>query len=277
MLPLVRLGDTIEVDECSSRTASEPDLGNSRGSTSSSGTGGGISISRRPPSAVVAPTAAPAGKLRDFSRVGEGRAKTDVNDSCSENDYEDEDREDVHDRRGVARLDYHDRVDKGGGASSQGGFWYGEGGGAGALEAALGQWGGYLDVTVAADATSGDEEGTGSCDRGVGGDGVTPRVGGGTLARHGDHYTPVAFASVASVAGAGTGAGVGGDTLDPEDDSWEIVDAPEQWEGHSNVRVCEARWGTAAVDAAAGEELFMLSVGVLGAMSIILSGILCRS
>lgn len=38
-----------------------------------------------------------------------------------------------------------DRKGKNGGSSSQGGFWYGEGGGASALEAALGQWGGDLD------------------------------------------------------------------------------------------------------------------------------------
>lgn len=125
---------------------------------------------------------------------GNFQERSNANDEDEEDEleYDYEDEEDCGD---FDRFDYDDEGEDHGGASSQGGFWYGEGGGASALEAALGQWGGYLDVTTAVTAEA-DFAATGTAD-----------------------------------AGATAAGGV-----DPEDESWEIVDAPVHWEGDSKVR-----------------------------------------
>lgn len=180
-------GDTIEADECSSRTASEPDLGDSNESHRSSNSN---PILRHPRGAVA--TAAASGNFQERSNPNDD---SEMKGRCDENDGDEEDEleydyDNGGDCGGFGRFGYDNEGENHGGASSQGGFWYGEGGGASALEAALGQWGGYLDVTAA--------------------------------------VTAEADLAVTSAADAGG--------VDPEDESWEIVDAPVHWEGDSKVR-----------------------------------------
>lgn len=183
-------GDTIEADECSSRTASEPDLGDSKENGRSSNSN---PILRHPKGTTA--TAAASGNFQERSNPNDDsdmKGRGDENDIYEEDelDYDYDDGEDCGD---FDRFDYDDEGEDHGGASSQGGFWYGEGGGASALEAALGQWGGYLDVTA----------------------------------------TVSAEASFAGTSAADTADAEG---VDPEDESWEIVDAPVHWEGDSKAR-----------------------------------------
>lgn len=127
----------------------------------------------------------------------------------------------------------------------QGGFWYGEGGGASALEAAMGQWGGDLikpdsgsglerDVAVLRDTETDDDSSAhgmlplplGNSENVTLGDGATAGGGGGRRRVARDN----AAAATAGAGGVLVDAGVG------EDESWEIVDAPGHWEEGFKVR-----------------------------------------
>ncbi|CAM9308092.1 unnamed protein product, partial [Sphacelaria rigidula] len=127
----------------------------------------------------------------------------------------------------------------GGGASSQGGFWYGEGGGASALEAAMGQWGGdliHLDTGGDTEETDDDSSAhglfiaQGNSEQAIAaddaaGDGLAGRrVTAAEGQRVGD--------DAAAVSGGGVDAVGECDGRNDELESWEIVDAPlEYWEG----------------------------------------------
>lgn len=113
-----------------------------------------------------------------------------------------------------------------GGGSSQGGFWYGEGAGASALKAAMGQWGGDLESAVAAAAAAAAAAGEGDD---AGSDASTVAA---LLQEASTHEMPApAAGGMTAVAGEG------------EDESWEIVNAPPRhWEAavgqESNSPMC---------------------------------------
>lgn len=122
-----------------------------------------------------------------------------------------------------------------GGGGSQKGFWYGEGGGASALEAAMGQWGGDFESSAADAAAAGAAGAAGASggrdsddDDDTGSDTTCSDVG-VELQEASAHgvLRPVvgavaATADPAATGGAGRGEGV--------DESWEIVNPPAQWE-----------------------------------------------
>lgn len=198
--PLIRLDDSIEGDECSSRTASDVDISNaalsdSRVSFGSTGTRRQHQHQQPQEPADLLPSNPTPPASLDTEAEGRAYCSSPEDSDVDDNDY--------------------------GGNSSQGGFWYGDGGGASALEAAMGQWGG--DYINAAAVTGGDGD-----------------VRGGREEEDDDDEVVV----VASVLGhAGEGVPISGEveaakgTGDEEEDedSWEIVDAPLQWEGDRRV------------------------------------------
>lgn len=134
----------------------------------------------------------------------------------------------------------------------QGGFWYGEGGGASALEAAMGQWGGdliHLDTGGDTEETDDDSSAhglfiaQGNSEQAIAaddaaGDGLAGRR---VTAAEGQR---VGGDDAAAVSGGGVDAVGECDGRNDELESWEIVDAPlEYWEGFpvrnvNGVHVC---------------------------------------
>ena len=269
------LGESIEGEECSSRTASEDAADLSRGdihdsnsnpllsslsaaaSAAASGDGeggsadggspsptppsrttsaGGGAVDQASPATSPVPTASSLaalaraatastphgpvggeeglglGFLRDENADGAG-ATTAAGVYCSspeESDFGD-------DEGGEGGEEGEGFVEGGG---SQKGFWYGEGGGASALEAAMGQWGGDLEEAAAAAAGGGGGGGgVGDVDDDTGSDTTAPNVA-VLLQEASAHGLPKPVA--AGPAGAAAGEG--------EDESWEIVNPPGQWE-----------------------------------------------